>query len=202
MQACGIVAGGEIESYGEVHAQYKQTFCAGLEGGVQYPEPHHISQPPYVAVNRSHSGDEHNFFWSSLRNQLMVPFAGQVNNLIQVAFIETAWEIPSADPLECGQPQFDVVFCANSETCADDSRFWIFTVKLFIEDYPRPFEGFTDRDGLPAPECIGASHDCIPLMIDAGVPDGNVFFNRPVMPDITEFLDYSEPGLYMPGGAP
>lgn len=187
-----IVASGDLAVYGEVHNEYKTDYCTGLLPGlIQYPAGLSVEQPPYVAVNKTLMGNVY--------EALGYP---RPNNLLQVAWIESTWEGPNPDPLLCGNPLYDVVACASSAAGCENSRFWLFTFEVKIAEYPRPFDGFVDRLGDPASGCTEMGHDCIPLHIGADVPPGDVFFNRPVQPDDTPFLDYAEPNLFMPGTAP
>lgn len=205
---CGIVAGGEIERYGEVHAQYKQTGCPGIEGGVYYPPRHTVSQPPYVAVNAQRSdffSRPARIFWSSLRNATMEPYAGDVNNLIQVAFAENAFEVTSSSAATCAHHEHDRVW-AHSTNDGFINQYAIWTIKIMIEDYPRPFSGYTDREGNLDTSCTEPGFACIPLFISETAPVIDAFFNLPVSNDTFStpegVIDITEPNVFMPGHAP
>lgn len=204
---CGIVAGGEIEHYGEVHAQYKQFDCRDLEDGVEYPEPYHTDRPPYIANHgdRDFTSRPARIFWSSLRGGEIVPYVGEVNNLIQVAWSENAFELTSPEPALCAHPAFDRIWAESTDE-GFINQYVIWTVSIMIDDYPRPYTGFTNRDGFPAPECAEPSFSCIPLFISGAVPAGELRFNLPVANDTFDtpagVIDITEPGVYMPGMAP
>ena len=204
---CGIVAGGEIEHYGEVHSQYKATDCPGIPGGIVYPAPYHTAQPPYVAnsVARDFLSRPARVFWSSLTNAIIVPYLGDVNNLIQVAWAENAFEVPNTSPALCADHNHDLVW-AESTDAGFINQYVIWTVRINIADYPRPFEGYTNREGLADAGCSEPGLACIPLTISEGVPAGDLFFNLPVANATFEtpagVIDITEPGVYMPGTAP
>lgn len=204
---CGIVAGGEIEHYGEVHSQYKTTDCPGVPGGVVYPTPYHNLQPPYVAnvVARDFSNRPARMFWSSIRSGSMIPYVGNVNNLIQVGWSENAFEVTSAEPATCANPDYDRVW-AESTDAGFINQYAIWSVLIKIADYPRPYTGFTTREGLAATGCTEPGFSCIPLYISDTVPAGDMLFSVPVINDSFSHpagvIDITEPGVYMPGMAP
>lgn len=207
MSQCGIVAAGQISFFGECHARYKDSYCEALEGGVRYPDAYHVVQPPYSAYQRSQGSQDPNapvgLLWSSLTNSLMWSVLDpDPNNLIQLTFAELVFESVNPDPALAGDPDHDVVHCASSDDGCRVKEFGLYTVKLLIEDYTeRPFSGFTDRDGNPAPDCATAGFNCIPLIIGEGVPQGDVLFNRTVLQIRNDpmRLILSEPGIHMPG---
>lgn len=216
MQTCGIAASGGIPPYMEVHAKYKETYCGGLDGLVRYAPQYTVEQPPYVASNFGRNQDRPGeFFWSSLtntlmQNQLRQYFDGRdINAFYQAAWLENVWERPSPVTELCGFPEHDVLICTRSEDC-DIMRFWLFTFKIELEDLPRvpgqDYRAFNDSLGNPLPACTqpgplpDGSESCVPVFVSADVPPNeDLFFNRPVMPASTEFVDYNEPGLVMPG---
>ncbi len=204
--SCGVIAGGEVEHYGEVHAQYKRTDCPGIPDGIQYPEPYHTSQPPYAAnhADRNFLSRPARIFWSSLRSKTIEPYTGPVNNLIQVAWSENAFEVTSAVAGECADPAHDRVWAASTDA-GYINQYVIWTVKIRSAVYPRPFIGYTDRNGNSV-ACEEPGFDCIPFYISETVPPGDVFFNLPVKNDTFStpagVIDITEPGVYMPGVAP
>lgn len=205
---CGVVAGGEIEHYGEIHSQYKQAGCPDVPGGVVYPEPYHADHPPYVANNAARSdffSRPARLFWSSLRSEAIAPYVGEVNNLIQVAWVENAYEIPNTDPSMCAHHEHDLVW-STSTNDGFLNQYAIWTLKIQIENYPRPFSGFTNRDGLLDTSCTEPGFSCIPLFISDTVPAGDALFNLPVDNDSLNtpagVIDITEPDVYMPGMAP
>lgn len=204
---CGIVAGGEIEHYGEIHSQYKQTDCPGVPGGITYPEPYHTAQPPYVAghVARSNFFDRPaRLFWSSTTNPVIVPYLGDFNNLIEVAWAENAFQVPNTNPDLCANPEHDMTW-APSTNDGFINQYVIWTLRINIEDFPRPFSGFTNRDGLLDTSCTEPGFSCIPLTISATVPEGEALFNLEVDNDDFDtpagVIDITEPNVYMPGHA-
>jgi len=205
--SCGIVAGGEIEHYGEIHSNYKQTGCPGVEGGVEYPEPYHIDSPPYVANNvaRVFTSRPARIYWASVRGGVMIPYVGDVNNLIQVAWVENAFEVPSTDPAQCANPAYDQVW-AESTDAGFINQYAIWSVFIMIDEYPRPYTGYTTREGHATSECTEPAFGCIPLYISGTVPAGDIFFSVPVANDSLNHpagvIDITEPGVYMPGMAP
>jgi hypothetical protein len=204
---CGIVAGGEIEHYGEVHSQYKETGCPGVEGGIYYPAEYTIAQPPYVATHaaRDFFSRPARMFWSSLRSEAIAPYVGDVNNLVQVAWSENAFEVTSENPALCADPAHDRVWAVSTDA-GFINQYVIWTVRISTDGYPRPFSGFTDREGQYAPACTEPGFACIPLTISESVPAGDVYFNLPVANATFEtaagVIDITEPGVLMPGYQP
>ncbi|MGH2536822.1 MAG: hypothetical protein ACRDHL_05470 [Candidatus Promineifilaceae bacterium] len=209
----GVVAGGQISVYGELHQSYKKEGCEAFTQGVRFPDPYSVysggdetsGQVPYVAVRQGGNDPFATFFWNSQTNQVIqnLVYEPDVNRLIEIAWSEIPWERVSSDPVLCGLPEFDEVLCPASAAGCRNTEFSFWTLKLNLEDYPRPFNGYVDRSGVHAPACTEPGHDCIPLHIDAGVEPGqNVFHNRPVvgLEDDPFVLDLSEPGLVMPSG--
>jgi hypothetical protein len=209
---CGVVQVAEIENYGEIHSLYKKAGCPGVPGGLYYPSPYSVddgdgnsSQPPYVATVSSRGNSHPNrLFWSSLRNAVMEQYV-PANYLLQVAWVENAWSVPNTDRLLCADPANDIV-TADSTDEGFINQYVIWTVRIDIEDYPRPHDGFTTRHGEPAPGCTAPGFDCLPIHIGADVPAGDVFFNLPVRNNdfstAVEIIDITEPGVLRPGTHP
>jgi hypothetical protein len=206
---CGIVQVAEMEHYGEIHSIYKNTGCPGVADGVYYPSPYTVNdgngndaQPPYVASVVSRR-DNHppRLFWSSLRNSLMEQYV-PANYLVQVAWTENAWSVPNTDPALCADPAHDIVV-ADSTDEGFINQFVLWTVSIDIEDYPRPFDGFTTRDGKPVADCTEPGFYCLPIHIDESVPAGDVFYNVPVrntdFSTAVDIVDITEPGVMRPG---
>jgi len=200
---CGIIAGGEIEHYGEIHSQYKATDCPGVPDGIVYPDQYHTSQPPYVANHtaRDFFSRPARIFWSSLRSATIAPYVGEVNNLIQVAWVENAFEVTSSNPALCANPDHNRVWTTSTND-GFINQYVIWTVKVRSALYPRPFVGYTDREGNSV-ACDEPGFDCIPLYVSDTLPPGDIFFNLPVANDAfttpAGAIDITEPNVFMPG---
>ena len=218
--SCGVVQVAELENYGEIHSLYKETGCPNVPGGVYYPSPYSVgdgngddAQPPYVAnsVPSVQGARPNRLFWSSLRNSLMEKFV-PANYLLQIAWTENAWSIPSTTPSLCANPNNDIV-TADSTEDGFINQYVIWTIEVDLGAFDRTdaegnivdFDGFTTRDGHPDSLCTESSFSCLPIHIDASVPLGDVFFNLPVRnnnfaqsPDAI-VIDLTEPGLVRPG---
>ncbi len=184
---CDVVAMGGWVNFGEHHSQYKKTFCP-QENRVQYPSQYTTDQPPYVAVAGS---DRKTAFWSSITNPVIEKYFNPIPNQL----METAWNNrpfsmpasgdvnnngiydPGENPEVCADPSLDLHF---DDVNSRNNVFQVFFFRLFIAQYPRPYEGFTDRYGNEAKNCTAVSLDCIPLYIGPNTPQGDALLNRDV----------------------
>ena len=207
-----IVAARGVLHYGEPHASYKNTYCR-FDDAIEYTQSdNHVSQPPYWAQNVSRDLETgvHVEFNSTLRNNKIASEIGFVNNLFQWTFSDTVWSIADPfDELSCGDPANDIqVFTSTNDGFKMQTVLWTLVLKL--SEYPRPFEGFTDRIGSPSGSCVEANFDCAPLYIGADVPLGDGFLNFPVenakfragtLPE-WQVIDLTQPDTYAPGFGP
>jgi len=169
---CGIVATGGLADYGERAASYKKTLCP-LPDNPLYLGNDSLNQPPYVTVNGS---KRYFVFWSNLLNVSMEKYFNPVpNRLFQAAWNQRPFSVPSLT--DCTDPSLDIQH-TNLEN--RNNTFQVFTLLLYIEDFPRPFEGYTDIHGNLSTTCTAPSAVCVPLYIGANVPAGNATLNRPV----------------------
>lgn len=205
---CDVVQIAENEFYGEIHAIYKKEGCYNVPGGIEYAPKYSINhgagaqaQPPYVATRTSLFDQA---FWSSLTNQGLLGI--DVNNLLNVAWMERMFENPNTDPNLCADPAQDLLhFTSTNEGFLNQYAFE--TIDINIDGYPRPFDGFTDPDGHPAPGCSAPSSSCYPIHIGSNVPAVDSYYNV-VVRNIGQsgaqhtVIDITEPNVFMPGMAP
>ena len=78
------------------------------------------------------------------------------------------------------------------ETGGANNIFQVFELRLLNLPRERPFNGFTDPFGYVDESCTEASAYCIPLVIEANVPQGVPFFDRQVIPGDCEIAPCQE----------
>lgn len=179
---CGIAMMMQPQAdYGPVMNNYKEKVCHlpgeptdGLGNVIT-----DVNQPPYHGHQRPAArGEDKPAFWnplevlaseiwSSLRiaaNEKFYP--NDPNPLVQVA-----WTLMDArEYFVCGG---EPVKAANN----DATRFMFFTLKVQNLPEARPFTGFSDFYGHPAPDCTAESALCFPLYVSEGFPTYPVWFN-------------------------
>lgn len=198
---CGIVATGGVTNYGERHNAYKKDLCL-FPGIPVYEGNDSLNQPPYVAVAGS---KRQTVFWSSLLNFTMEKYFTPVpNRLLQVAWNNRPFSVTAAnsdsDPNLCA----DLDVQMNHDNPENrNNTFQVFTLLLYLDQFPRPFEGYTNLDGVEDKTCTAPSAVCVPLYIGADVPLGNATLNRPVMhgdPEAAPIQVYGQDVLLLPPG--
>lgn len=179
---CGIVATGGYADYNILHAPYKESHC---ELGSDPPGfgdlPNALHQPPYRSNPVEYTpGRTLSQFWNSLGpNAITLPlFPDQPNNLLGLAWLASdSWA--ALNPADCDNAEAATIVCADGSCDYNHSRFYIFSVR--IHNLPAaPFVGWTNRWGHVVGGCSGASVDCVPLVVTAGVPSGTAWLNRQV----------------------
>lgn len=199
---CGVGVFPEVESYGEVHSQYKKTGCFNLEGGVMHPDKYSINagagnnaQPPYVA-NRTSKFDQ--VLWSSLTNPAVQL---DENHLVQVAWSENMFETVNNDPNLCADPNFDLLHYSSTNE-GFKNQYLFDTIVLNIDSFSRPFDGYVSPNGLINNSCNSPSLNCFRTIIESSVPQGDAFYNiavRNIGQSTTGVvIDITEPNIYMP----
>lgn len=194
-EKCGIVATGGLADFGEAHAAYKKELCP-LADNPPFDESATVNQPPYRTVN----GSKRFFlFWSTLTNVSVEKFFDPVpNRLFQSAWNNRPFSVPSLE--DCTDPSLDISH-TNPEN--RNNVFQVFSLLLYIDQFPRPFEGYTDIHGNLSESCTAPSMVCVPLYIGADVPAGNATLNRPVMhgdPEAAPVQVYGADATLLPPG--
>lgn len=204
---CDIVAFGGHQDYGERHAAYKRDVCA-LGDNPEYDEGDTANQAPYLA-NAGREGPNPNLFprfrfWQSLTNpSIHYAFDPVPNRLLQSAWNDMPWSTASIDPMLCLNPEHDYFPCPDNSCIQNGTRYQVFDLRVFIEDFPRPFRGYVDVYGNPAPDCTAIGPTCAPIYIGPNVPAGNAMLLRQVdhgNPDAAPILIYGEGADLRPPG--
>ena len=181
---CGIVATGGLADYGMGHDSYKKLICP-LESNPPFGESS-IFQPPYRTVNGS---NRFFLFWSSLANASVAQyFDPDPNRILQTAWNNRPFSVPQTGDLDRDGVMENPDACQDADLAIHHDNegnrnnvFQVFTLLLYIEDFPRPFDGYTDVHGVLSTTCTAPSAVCVPLYIGANVPVGNATLNRPVV---------------------
>lgn len=190
---CGILVTGDNHDYGLLEEPYKQKRCF-VPGKDPSTVDFGLDQPPYRAQTVSGERpiedlDKILQFWSGQppqpKNQQYYPDAP--NSLIGFGWSSVdAWQL--FDRSICGLP-FDEMVAAAKEFPPvpgfdhNEFQIWSFTVQAHP---PGPFTGWTKPNGQvwpvgePEGGCLTASQNCIPLIITANFPDGEVAFAHQV----------------------
>ncbi len=189
MTKCGFVQTGGWADYGTLHCPYKKTHCPlsndplplATDGG-KLPDTVAINQPPYRTIipksliDRSLKNNSVIQFWNNLGpNPIDFPYYPDRYNVI----FGSAWTFDDAwgyiDPADSSLQLF---VCEKGDCKHNHTAVQLFTAR-FLNLPKGPFNGFTDRRGNIVNDC-SVGLDCVPFIVDAGVPEGTAFFNRAV----------------------
>jgi hypothetical protein len=185
---CGLVATGGHADYGVLHNGYKREICPLPSDPLSYPydTPAGLNRLPYrAAINTTllppRTDDRNIQFWNSLG-----PGPGQIKNYPHLPnyILGMSWShIDSWDYLDgtdCDDPALVVTPCADGTCPLNGTAFQVFSIRLQHLPSQRPFYGFTNVNGHIDLTCTEASPICVPLVIEATVPQGDALLGRGV----------------------
>jgi len=196
----GRVFTGGIADYGVFHRLYKRELCPLPFDPENYPydAKEALLLPPYRALHRTLAQAKPGNNPESWNNQIGDNWADQwyphhPNSIIRSSWaVVDAWQLPAGD---CDAPEF-----VQIDGCFG-SIFQVFELKFYPPTTERPFVGYTDRNGHIVPFAGEVGPDCIPLVIEEGVPQGPAMIDRAVAignPDNAPFQEFAGPDLTMP----
>lgn len=172
----GYVATGGHADYGILMAPYKQRVVQlpGDPPNWPYGEPEQFKLP-YRATLRPTPGRNIQY-WNSQGQGKVAMYPHRPNHILQVAW-STLDAFMKLDDEHPEDEELDTYLCPDGSCEFNGSLFQVNAIRLLHLPTQRPFSGFTDVHGhvISASE---AGPNAVPLIITAGVPQGDAILAR------------------------
>jgi hypothetical protein len=209
LSQCGLVATGGHADYGVLVSPYKEFVCQqGIDPpGFPYETDQGKNHIPYrVALSNTENLPNalgNGQFWNIMGQGKLSLYPHRPNNILGASWSNNdGWDYPAAG-MACTDPTKIVAPCPDGSCELNGTSFQVFALRLQNLPTVRPFVGWTNVNGHVDPTCQETSPVCVPLIIEAGVPQGDALLSRGVKQGrcdqiVCQEFDDGSP-LYAPG---
>lgn len=200
---CGLVATGGHADYGVFITPYKEFVCQqGIDPpGYPYETDEGKNHIPYrVALSNTEKPPNplgNGQFWNIMGQGKLSLYPHRPNTILGASWSNNdGWDYPAAG-FACSDHTKIVTPCPDGSCDLNGSSFQVFALRLQNLPLARPFNGWTNVNGRVDPSCVETSPVCVPLIIEASVPQGDALLSRGVKQGRCDLIPCQEfdPGL-------